>query len=215
MPIIAVTGRKGGIGKTTLAAHLAGEWFAQGREVALFDADPQRSLSLWAAMGAGMLNGRVFPLDAAQPAQFERTIRAVARRTVMVVVDTPPGFADPALLAALVADVVLVPCGPSPLDLLATREAVELLREVRPQRRDPWKPAILLVPNRLTASNLSRDLAASLKTFGEPVAPALRQRVAVAEAAMTGRTLAEMGASPARAEMQAVARAVSRILKER
>lgn len=213
MPIIAVTGRKGGIGKTTLAAHLAGELIAQGREVALFDADPQQSLTLWAQMGDGVLADRVQPIDASTPALFQRTIQSAAKGRAVVLIDTPPGFADPALLAALVADVVLVPCGPSPLDLLATREAVELLRDARRQRQDK-KPAVLLVPNRVTTSNLGRDLPLSLKALGEPVAPALRQRVAVAEAAMSGRTLAELGASPARAELQALARTVNRILRE-
>src|SRR4051812_6334711 len=48
---IAVVGRKGGIGKTTVAVHLAGELATQGRRVALIDADPQGSANQWAAPG--------------------------------------------------------------------------------------------------------------------------------------------------------------------
>ena len=43
MRVIAVVGRKGGIGKTTVAVHLAGELAARGRRVHLVDADPQGS----------------------------------------------------------------------------------------------------------------------------------------------------------------------------
>ena len=45
--IITFAQRKGGAGKTTLAAHLAAGWAAAGRRVALLDVDPQRSLTQW------------------------------------------------------------------------------------------------------------------------------------------------------------------------
>jgi len=54
MAIIAISGRKGGIGKTTIAANLAAEMVAAGRTVAVFDADPQGSLMAWAGLGDGM-----------------------------------------------------------------------------------------------------------------------------------------------------------------
>ena len=46
--IIAFLNQKGGVGKTTLATHLAGELVARGRSAVVIDADPQGSALDWA-----------------------------------------------------------------------------------------------------------------------------------------------------------------------
>ncbi len=45
--VIAVAQRKGGAGKSTIAANLAAAYAEAGQRVALLDIDPQRSLARW------------------------------------------------------------------------------------------------------------------------------------------------------------------------
>ena len=45
--IIALTNSKGGVGKSTVAVHLAAWCHQQGRRTALVDADAQGASSLW------------------------------------------------------------------------------------------------------------------------------------------------------------------------
>ena len=104
MAIIAITGRKGGIGKSTITANLAAELVALGRSVAVLDTDPQRSLMAWAELGEGLLREIVEAVDTTNPKQFVARVEAASKRAERVLIDTPPGFADPALLAALQAD---------------------------------------------------------------------------------------------------------------
>jgi chromosome partitioning protein len=50
--IVGVINQKGGVGKTTLATHIAGEWGMRGHRVVVVDADPQESAFDWSRMRA-------------------------------------------------------------------------------------------------------------------------------------------------------------------
>ena len=214
MAIIAVAGRKGGVGKSTIAGNLAGEFAAMGRSVTVLDSDPQHSLVAWAAQGEGMLAGCVKKVD-----DGAETLKAQARKAEkaadIVLIDTPPGMPETAYQAALVADIMLLPCGPSPLDLFALKQALSLALKARAERRSK-KPRIRFVPSKvMMTTNLGRGLTASLKGMGKKVLPAIGQRVVVAEAVSTGLTIAEYAPqSAAHVEFRDLAKAVDKILKK-
>lgn len=214
MHILSVINLKGGVGKTTIALNLAATLAEQGHRVLLLDADPQHSATQWAqqgqtADGTGPLPMAVAPVqaDAGAP-QFQATLVQQAQevQATLVVIDCPPELSDPALVAALLADLVLVPVTPSPLDLWAARQAVDTAREAR-TLRDGIKPLISLVPSKLLPQTvLARDLPAALAALGEPVAPGIRQRVALIEAIVLGQTIGTYAkTSPAAAEFTALA----------
>ncbi|MBA7495687.1 Iron-sulfur cluster carrier protein [subsurface metagenome] len=211
MSVIAVTGLKGGTGKSTLTANLAYGLSALGHSVVVFDTDPQKSLWMWANLGKGFLSRTVRTLDMRHPERFKAAILESSASRVLI--DTPPGFADPALAASLLADLVLLPCGPSPLDILAAKEALELTREAQ-KRRSGGKPIIRFVPSKtFPRTNLSRDLGASLESLGEKLLPAISHRVGIAEASIQGLTIGEYQPnSAAHTEFQNLAKTTERTI---
>lgn len=213
MAILAVAGRKGGIGKSTIAGNLAGEFAALGWDVAALDADPQHSLEAWAKQGHGILAGCVETVDGGRPEALRASIRKAAEEADLVIIDTPPGMPETTYQAALLADLMLLPCGPSPLDLFALKAALTLALKARAERRSK-KPRIRFVPSKVTMhTNLGRNLEASLNAMGKKVLPPIGQRVVIAEAVASGLTVSEYAPnSPAREEFENLARAVQKIL---
>ena len=214
MAIIAVAGRKGGIGKSTIAGNLAAELSEMGWGVIALDADPQHSLAAWAAQGDGLLSRTVEKVKHGDADTLRAKVRAFAKTADLIIIDTPPGMPDTTYQAALLADLMLLPCGASPLDLFALKEALALALRARAERHCK-KPRIRLVPSRVPSNtNLGRELSESLTKTGKKVLPPIGQRIAIAESVATGLTLMEYAPhSPARAEFSELATAVNKILR--
>lgn len=132
MPVLTVAQQKGGAGKTTLVIQLATALRAEGRRVALVDIDPQGSLSAWMRRRE----------HRAQPAPDLRLsmvggwrlgveLDRLRRDEDLILVDTPPHAQSDAKGAVRAADLVLIPCQPSPLDVWASAATVELARQER------------------------------------------------------------------------------------
>ena len=215
MPIIAVAGRKGGVGKSTLAGNLAGEFVSMGYSVALLDSDPQHSLAAWASQGDGLLKSCVQVIRDGDPAELKTKTRASEKASEIVIIDTPPGMPETTAQALLLADLALLPCGPSPLDLFALKDALSLALEARAARRSK-KPRIRFVPSKvLPNTNLGKSLNSSLEKMGKKVLPAISQRIAVAQAVAEGLTIGEFAPdSPSHDEFQKLAKAVKKILEK-
>ena len=104
---IALTGQKGGVGKSTTAICLAAEGVDRGMRVLLVDADPQGSATRWAQRRAA-LDSAVLPVDGTGARRgWQRGIPADAQT---VVVDAAAGAMADALAPFLeAADAVVVP----------------------------------------------------------------------------------------------------------
>jgi chromosome partitioning protein len=215
MAVVVVAGRKGGIGKSTITGNLAAEFHEMGLTVVALDADPQHSLAAWAEQGEGILKGCVERLTRDSADELRTKVRAAEKKADVVLIDTPPGMPYVAYQAMLLADLVLLPCGPSPLDLFPLKEALNQALKARAQRRSK-KPRIRFVPSKVTKNtNLGRSLSASLEEMGKKVLPGIGQRIVVAEAVMSGLTVREYDPnSPACAEFQELAKAVDKILRK-
>ena len=187
---IAVAQRKGGVGKTTLAVSVAAELHRRSKQVALIDADPQRSACQWAE--PGNLQFPVYEIAFADQtiANWVREFNRVAAGYDYVVVDTPPN--ERALGASIaVSNVVLVPCTPSGLDLEATARTLEIIDMVRTR----WRAhlSLILVPNRVDVRTLEgRQLVDELTGFGEVIGPTIGDRAAFVRAFSAGQSVADM-----------------------
>ena len=184
MKIWLVACSKGGVGKTTIATHLAAEAAVAGLHVALVDADPQGSATRWCERRAGMASA-VLPLDGTRKSWRKH----VPEDTQRVVVDTAAGAMERELEPFLdVADALVVPVQPSALDIEA---AVRFLESVgRHPRVRKGKLRLGLVGNRLKPhTNASQQAMEVLRSWPFPLVAQLRDSQAYVVLTGLGKSL--------------------------
>lgn len=122
---VAILSQKGGSGKSTIAVHLAVAGEKHGKTVLVIDLDPQASATNW----KDLREGESPVVASAQPSRLAQLLKTAEDHKVsLVIIDTPPNAEKAVLDAARVADLILIPCRPSVLDLRAIGATVDLVR---------------------------------------------------------------------------------------
>ncbi|MCE7733208.1 ParA family partition ATPase [Vibrio campbellii] len=123
--IIAVLNPKGGAGKTTIALHLSRELKEHG-SVLMVDSDPQGSARDWAEQGGG----NSFPIVGVDRAgALKSTIQQIAPSYDWVVIDGAAKLEEMAAHAVSIAELIIIPVQPSPLDLWACEALVSHIKQ--------------------------------------------------------------------------------------
>ena len=188
--IISFLNQKGGVGKTTLAVHAAAGLALEGLNVILVDADPQGSALDWMA---ARQKPPLFPVVGMPRPVLHRQVPRLAAGVDAVVIDGPPSLANIARSAMLASDLVLIPVQPSPYDVWAVGDLIELVGEARIDH--DHLDARFVVSRRIANTVIGRDVTAALGEWPVQVLEThITQRVAFAESAATG--LAVMETSP-------------------
>ena len=186
--VISLLNQKGGVGKTTLAVDLAANLTRRGARALLIDADSQGSALDWAAARD---DAPLFSVVGLPRPSLHKEIGAIGQDYEYVLIDGPPRVADVTRSAILAADLVRVPIQPSPYDIWAAHEVVELIEEAKVYK-DALK-AGFVVNRRIANTVIGRDAREALATYELSTLNAtITQRVVFAEAAAAGRSVFEM-----------------------
>lgn len=186
MPVIAVMNPKGGVGKSTLATHIAGLYASQGHEVMLGDIDRQQSAKAW----LGLRPHSVAPI---RTWDLSLGLARPPRGVTHVVLDTPAQIPERKLSDVLrVADKVLVPLQPSLFDIMATREFIDGLRVHFP-RAGQFESRVAVVGMRVDArTRAAEQLRLFVEQLGVPVVGYLRDTQNYVQLCAHGLTLFDL-----------------------
>ena len=197
MKTVVVASSKGGVGKTTLATHLAAQSALSGRRTVLVDADPQGSSTRWCERRAE-LESAVLPVDGTRKAWRKRVPDDAQR----VVVDAPAGaMADDLEEFLEVADAMLVPMQPSALDIEASVHFLETVG--RHPRVRKGKLRVGLVANRLKPhTNASQQAVELLRAWPLPLVGQLRDSQAYVVLTGLGKSLFDYPSAQVREHQQ-------------
>jgi chromosome partitioning protein len=177
MKVIAILSQKGGAGKTTLALHLAVAAERDGHSAAVIDLDPQASAAGWG-------DSREAATPAIVSAQASRLPQVLeAARNVgaaLVIIDTAPHSESAALAAARAADLILIPCRPTILDLRAIGSTIDLAKLA-------GKPAAVVLNTVPPRGSLGEEAKQAVLGYGVGIAPVtVGQRAAFQHALTAG-----------------------------
>lgn len=199
MQVLVVASRKGGCGKTSLSAHVAVEAERSGDgPVAVIDADPMAGLTGWYDARKAAT-----PICVEPAALKARGLKATlddlrAGGAKVVIIDTAPSASTDVGRLIAAADLVLVPVIPSPNDLRAVGETLDIVDSA-------GKPILFVVNNAATNAKLTNQALTLLSQHGTVAAvdgnPVIvRTRTDFRSSMTDGRTVQEIKSARKSAE---------------
>ncbi|MBD2683541.1 MULTISPECIES: AAA family ATPase [Nostoc] len=194
MPIIAVINQKGGAGKSTVAVHLA-RWLQKQRKAVLaIDADAQCSSSKWLARLENKIPYQIIQV----PDALLDELPKLANSYDWVIADGPAALSETTRALILTADLVIVPCQPTGVDLESASDTVRLIQQAQRIRRG--EPKAVMFVNRAVKGTKLKDEAIEVLKLMPNVAvleDVLHQRQVIADCYGQNATVFDLSGSTA------------------
>lgn len=209
--VISVLNQKGGVGKTTISTNLAHSLSRKGHSVLLVDADPQGSLRDWNEVNKGEL----LPVVGLDRESLPKDLTAIAGGYDFVLIDGAPQIAKLSVAAVKAADLVLIPVQPSPYDIWACADLVDLI-EARREVTGGQPKAAFVISRAITNSRLASEVVDALAGYNLPVLKTgTTQRVIYPTSVAEGKTVFSVEPNGAAArEMTAIMNETLEVLND-
>ena len=181
--VITIASQKGGTGKSTIACHLAVAFAKLNKKVALIDTDPQQTITNWYTIRQRASSSNVYNLDFAISSGWKVNNEILKLNSNdLIIIDSPPHMETETKAAIRSADLVLVPCQPSPNDVWATNSTLDLVDKEK-------KPKVLIFNRCPYQSKLLKQIESS---FSDKISKIfIGNRVAFASSMLKGLTSIE------------------------
>lgn len=159
--IIVIANSKGGVGKSTIAVHLAAWLHEQGSSVILADCDTQHSSSDWIKEAVPEL--RTVTLRSSD--EIMENLPQLKKEAEYIIADGPGSNTDISRMLLLCGDLAIVPCKASMLEVRALSQATIALRHAQTVRKGRPNAFIVLsmVNERYRLTKDMKQAAASLR----------------------------------------------------
>lgn len=161
--VISILNQKGGVGKTTISTNLA---IALQKEckVLLVDSDPQGSLRDWNQANEGKLI-HVVGLDRETLA---KDIDGVKSGYDLIIIDGAPQSSKMAGSAIKASDLVIIPVTPSPYDVWACSDLVDIIK-ARQEVTNGKPLCYFLISRARKGTNMTEDVKSALSDYEIPI----------------------------------------------
>lgn len=199
--VIAVLNQKGGAGKTTLATNLSHSFLLNGQKTILIDADPQGSARDWREVNPDC----PLPVVGLDRETISKDLEAIWSGYNMVVIDGAPQLAKMSIAIVKIADLIIIPVQPSPYDIWACADLVNIIKD-RQEISEGKPKAAFVISRSIRNTKLSQEIHAALAEYDIPVLKSITtQRVIYPTLAAEGKTVFESEeGNPAALEILAI-----------